>query len=252
MAEIIGVGCTHYPPLITPDEDRGFPINVTLNRDERLPEELKNPLNWPEPMQKEYGDDQGMASAAVHRARLVEGFRRVRREILDFNPDFVIVFGGRPVRELPGGHNPALLHPGLRGLPVCAFHAPRHAPPQRVGGTCRQGVQLPGPPRGSPVPGQRAAGLRRGHGLCLSSPLHEPGLAHAFINTLLYLDYDREGFDFPVIPFAVNCYGRAVISNRGGILPHKVDGQTLEPDPPGPAPKRCMEVGATVARVLRD
>ena len=34
MAEIIGVGCTHYPPLITPDEDRGFPINVTLNRDE--------------------------------------------------------------------------------------------------------------------------------------------------------------------------------------------------------------------------
>ena len=59
MAEIIGVGCTHYPPLITPDEDRGFPINVTLNRDERLPEELKNPLNWPEPMQAEYGDDQG-------------------------------------------------------------------------------------------------------------------------------------------------------------------------------------------------
>ena len=93
MAEILGVGCTHYPPLITPDEDRGFPINVTLNRDERLPEELKNPLNWPEPMQKEYGDDQGMASAAVHRARLVKGFRRVRKEILDFNPDFVIVFG---------------------------------------------------------------------------------------------------------------------------------------------------------------
>ena len=63
MAEIIGVGCTHYPALITPDEDRGFPINVTLNRDERLPEELKNPLNWPEPMRAEYGDDQGMASA---------------------------------------------------------------------------------------------------------------------------------------------------------------------------------------------
>ena len=83
-------------------------------------------------------------------------------------------------------------------------------------------------------------------------PLHEPGLAHAFINTLLYLDYDREGFGFPVIPFAVNCYGRAVISNRGGILPHKVDGQTLEPDPPGPSPKRCMEVGrGRVARVLQ-
>ena len=54
-----------------------------------------------------------------------------------------------------------------------------------------------------------------------------------------------------MIPFAVNCYGRGVISNRGGILPHKVNGQTLEPEP-GPSPKRCMEVGATVARVLQD
>ena len=35
----------------------------------------------------------GMASAAVHRTRLVEGFRNVRQEILDFNPDFVVVFG---------------------------------------------------------------------------------------------------------------------------------------------------------------
>ena len=26
----------------------------------------------------------------------------------------------------------------------------------------------------------------------------------------------------------------------------------LEPDPPGPSPKRCMQVGAAVARTLRD
>ena len=93
MAEIIGIGCTHYPPLITPDADRGFPVNVTLTRDERLPEALKNPLNWPQPMQQEYGDDQGLAAAAQHRARLVDGFRQVRQEILDFNPDFLVIFG---------------------------------------------------------------------------------------------------------------------------------------------------------------
>ena len=83
-------------------------------------------------------------------------------------------------------------------------------------------------------------------------PLHHSGLAHAFINTLLYLDYDRKGFDYPVIPFAVNCYGSGVISNRGGILPHKVDGKALPQDPPGPSPKRCMEVGAATARALVD
>ena len=30
-------------------------------------------------------------------------------------------------------------------------------------------------------------------------PLYHPGLAHAFLNTLLYLDYERTGFDWPVI-----------------------------------------------------
>ena len=93
MAEIMGAGCTHYPPLITPDEDRGFPINVTLNHDERLPDELKDPLNWPDAMRLEYGDDEGLASAGIHRQRLVAGFRRVRRAVLDFDPDFVVIFG---------------------------------------------------------------------------------------------------------------------------------------------------------------
>ena len=44
MAKILGAGCTHCPLLITPDEDRNFPINITLSDDERLPEELKNSL----------------------------------------------------------------------------------------------------------------------------------------------------------------------------------------------------------------
>ena len=38
-------------------------------------------------------------------------------------------------------------------------------------------------------------------------PLHHP-LGHAFANAVLYLDYDRKGFPYPIIPFAINCYGR--------------------------------------------
>jgi len=251
MAEIIGVGCTHYPALITPDEDRGFPINVTLNRDERLPEELKNPLTWPEPMQQEYGDDQGLASAAVHRARLVEGFRRVRQEILDFNPDFVIVFGDDQYENFREDIIPPFCILAYEGFQCTPFM--RHGNPRR--NVWEEAADKVFSYRGHPEAARFLASglLDSGVDMAYSyKPLHEPGLAHAFINTLLYLDYDREGFDFPVIPFAVNCYGRGVISNRGGILPHKVNGQTLEPDPPGPSPKRCMEVGAKVARVLRD
>ena len=235
MAEILGVGCTHYPPLITPDEDRGFPINVTLNHDERLPEELKNPLNWPEPMQAEYGDDQGLTSAAHHRARLVAGFRRVRQEILDFNPDFVVIFGDDQYENFREDIIPPFC--------VLAYDGFQCAPFTRRDGSPRRNVwDEPADKtftyRGHPEAARLLAGGLLDSGVDMAyayRPLHEPGLAHAFINTLLYLDYDREGFDFPVIPFAVNCYGRGVISNRGGILPHKVNGQTLEPDPPGPS-----------------
>src|SRR5258708_7564647 len=44
---------------------------------------------------------------------------------------------------------------------------------------------------------------------------YENGLPHAFINTILYLDYDRKGFPYPLVPFHVNCYGSSVIAKRG-------------------------------------
>jgi len=47
-------------------------------------------------------------------------------------------------------------------------------------------------------------------------PLHH-NLGHAFHRVPLYLDYDRDkGFDYPLIPIAVNCYGSQVIARRGG------------------------------------
>jgi hypothetical protein len=79
-------------------------------------------------------------------------------------------------------------------------------------------------------------------------PLHEEdGLGHAFVNTLLFLDYDRTGLPYPVLPFQVNCYGSRVIRNRGFSEEY-----STEPDPPGPTPRRCMQVGAATVRALQD
>ena len=44
--------------------------------------------------------------------------------------------------------------------------------------------------------------------------LHWEGLGHAFVNIQMYLDYDRQGFDFPIIPVQVNSYGSKIIRNR--------------------------------------
>ena len=177
MAEIIGIGCTHYPPLITPDADRGFPVNVTLTRDARLPEALKNPRNWPEPMQQEYGDDQGLTAAAQHRARLVDGFRQVRQEILDFNPDFLVIFGDDQYENFREDIIPPLLHPGLRPLSMRPLHPPRrHRAAQCLERTPRPNLRLPRPPRSRPLPRRRTAGLRHRSGLCLPpAPRAGPG-----------------------------------------------------------------------------
>ena len=78
--------------------------------------------------------------------------------------------------------------------------------------------------------------------------LHFNGLPHAFMNTLLFLDYDRTGFDYPVVPFHVNCYGSSVVRNRGGSFLNAEEG--AEPDPPAPSPKLCFDVGAATAKAL--
>ena len=75
MGEILGIGITHYPGLISPDEDRAFPLTRTLLSD-RIPSEVKDPATWPEAMRTEYSDDQGIAAARMHRDRLVAGFRQ--------------------------------------------------------------------------------------------------------------------------------------------------------------------------------
>ena len=79
-------------------------------------------------------------------------------------------------------------------------------------------------------------------------PLHHQ-LGHAFLNTLLFLDYDRKGFPYPVVPFQVNCYGSRVVSQQAGA-------RGAEPVPVGrrarpfPCPWRCFDLGAACARVV--
>jgi hypothetical protein len=81
--------------------------------------------------------------------------------------------------------------------------------------------------------------------------LHHDGLGHAFINTVLYLDYDRTGWDYPIVPIQVNAYGRHVVSGKG-LNANLFSAEEREYDPPSPSPKRCFELGQAVARILRD
>ncbi len=247
MAEILGVGLTHSPSLIKPDEEMDFSIARSL-RNPGLPAELKIPTNWPEPMRIEYGEDEGLAAAKAARARLVNGFRKLRAEIDAFQPDFVVIWGDDQYENFKEDIIPPFC--------VLAYEEMECQPFRLKDGKARVNVWDEPADKTFKYAGQQTAARSLVRGLLEQGidmayaykPLHEKGgLGHAILNTLLYLDYDRQGFDYPVVPFLVNCYGSKVIRNRGGAVQY-----AEEFDPPGPSPKRCMEVGAAVARALRD
>ncbi len=244
MAEILGVGMTHYPGLIGVDERGSSSLARVLKHNPHIPEAKKDPQTWPEAMRLEFGHDEGLTASIQHRERLTAGFRKLRAEIDAFNPDFLLIWGDDQYENFKEDIIPPfciLAWDEIECQPLLkrdrnAWGEPR-AKVFRYAGCAQQGRYL------------ATKLIEQDIDMAYAyKPLHEEsGLGHAFVNTLLYLDYDRTGLNYPVLPFQVNCYGSRVIRNRG----FSEEFSTI-PDPPGPSPKRCMEVGAATVRALQD
>jgi hypothetical protein len=243
MAEILGIGMTHFPGLLGVDEPGSSSLARVLKYNTRIPDAKKDPSTWPEAMRLEFGDDDGLTASIQHRQRLIDGFRKLRAEIDAFKPDFLLIWGDDQYENFKEDIIPpfcVLAWDELECQPLLSRKKnPWGEPPDKVfryEGCSQQGRYLAGKL------------LEQGIDMAYAyKPLHEEGLGHAFVNTLLFLDYDRTGLDYPVLPFQVNCYGSRVIRNHGGAEEY-----AAFPDPPGPSPKRCMEVGAATVRALRD
>ena len=251
MAEILGLGISHYPPLCTPDAQMAGILRNTL-KDPGIPAEFKNPATWPAAMQAEWGGDSGVASAAAHRAALVAQFRHVRSALDAFNPDVVLIWGDDQYENFREDVIPPYA--------VCAYddldiYPWRHAQGSSMMEGGKPNAWGEGPDKHYRLRGRRDIGKHLVGGLINAGfdaayaykPLHHPSVAHAFTNAILYLDYDRQGWDYPTITFPINCYGSKVISARG-FLTNIND--PLDPDPPSPAPARLMDMGAATARIL--
>ena len=246
MGEILGLGVTHYPGLMYPDANMATFLERTLASG-RVPKERMDPDRWPEPMRREWGTDHGATAAAEHRRRCRDAFRTVRKELDAFAPDFVLIWGDDQYENFKEEIVP----------PFCVFATPEVAcrpfsrrraftPPDNVWGEPTETVVTL---KGHPAAAKYLTGELINAQVDMPyayTTRYEHGLAHAFINTVLYLDWDRTGFGYPVVPFHVNCYGSAVIQRRGGAAAPT----SPEPDPPGPTPTRCFDVGAATARAL--
>lgn len=243
MGELLGLGITHYPNLAFTGE-----LTVRTKRrltEASLPDALRDPANWPEPMRREWGNDDGAAHSEAHRAAMIEQFRHARQVLDEFKPDLCVIWGDDQYEVFREDCVPAFCVLAYDKVDVQPWaHAGRgqnawHEPADQT----------------FTIQGHRPAGkqlvtslLGEGFDVAYSyKPLHT-GLGHAFTNSVLYLDWERRGFPYPVLPFSVNCYGRSLLGPRVPELANGADEDRL--DPPSPSPNRCFQVGAAVARAF--
>lgn len=253
MGEILGIGTTHYPGLT--GTDAGLcSIWQTIINAPLIDPKWKDKNNWPAGMIDEVGDDMGLSAAAEYRERMWLNFRQQRQMIDEFEPDFIVVIADDQYENFKEDIIPPFCVYGLDddfeqevwgsgfmsqkdnywGEPSdckITFHGHREGAKYLTAGLLNRGVAMP----------------------YAYKMLHSPILAHGFNYTVLYLDLDRQGFPYPVIPLHVNCYGSSVIS-AGGAFAHlfKEPEENGLPDPPGPNPAMCHEVGAKMAETLAE
>src|SRR5262245_43137163 len=247
MGQILGLGITHYPPM-------SYKGNLTsriklLLADPLLPESLRSSVGWHPTMREQWSTDEGWRHSETHRADLIYQFRKIRAELDAFEPDFVLLLGDDQYENYREDCVPP--------FSLLAYDAVEVQPWLEHGG--ENWWDEPQDKTFS-IAGHRAGAkylvsALLGEGIDVAyayRPLHQP-LGHAFVNSILYLDIDRKGFAYPVVPFTVNAYGRWLIAAHGAPLtPPRaaaVAGRN-ELDPPGPQPWRCFQVGAAVARAL--
>ncbi|MFO1081148.1 MAG: hypothetical protein U1E23_11055 [Reyranellaceae bacterium] len=241
MADLLLLGISHYPPLHGADDRMSWILKRML-QNPNLPEELRTPAGWPAAMQAEWGNDEGTSSAARHREQLVGWMDRARAELDAFKPDFVLIWGDDQYENFKEDIVPPYC--------VAAYDEFKfNSPPANVWGKDETFV----------VPGHRAAAkmlatrlIEEGFDTAYAyKPLHHP-LGHAFGNAVMYLDYHRKGFAFPIVPFAINCYGRRVLAQKGGLPVFDRVITEAELDPPAPTPRRLFDLGAATAKILAE
>ncbi|MCW8379733.1 DODA-type extradiol aromatic ring-opening family dioxygenase [Streptomyces justiciae] len=253
MTNVLGLGLTHFPLLATDDAHMANAIRMTL-RDPDIPADHKDPANWSPLAREEWGDDDGVSAAAGHRSRLLDGLGRCRKELDEFRPDVLLVWGDDQYENFREEVIPSFCVLAYQDSVVEAFkvlnmlnlpNAWDVSPDETFTMSCDQELAK-----------EITAGvLANGVDVAYSyEKRKEMPFPHAFANTQVFLDWDNVGkrFPYPIVPLAVNCYGEHVIARRGGFARFAEinTGEVL--DPPGPSPQRCYEFGRAVAKTVRE
>jgi hypothetical protein len=259
MGQTLGVGLTHFPLLQGKAENYGSILRRTL-ASPLIPDAMKDPASWPAPMQEQWANEATLAKQ--HQERMVENVRALRRAIDSFGPDAIIIFGDDQYENFREDCIPPFcvyLFDQMESQPF--VHQPRLA----SGNVWDEPADKTFCHRGEKALAKHLATelIERGFPISYAftnshyAERHGPTmLTHAFLNALLFLDFDRTGFEYPVVPIQVNCYGKDVVPSRGGSG-HLNPAIKAEPfgnefGPPGPTPASCHQLGKLVGEILAE
>ena len=247
MGEILGIGTTHYPGAVGQGENMSRILRSVL-ADPALPAKYRDPASWPPRMREEWGDDEGRSAGRGHQAALANHFRRAREELDRFDPDVVMIFGDDQYENFKEDIIPSFC---IQAYDEVVFHPFAHAAGPNVWGEpAHKEFRVKGHLQAGKYLTKRL--IEQDVDMAYAyKPLHGE-LSHAFANTIMFLDYDRQGFPWAVLPMQVNCYGSRVIYQRGGRGPLGQQPPEADLDPPSPSPARCMQVGAAIARAALE
>lgn len=252
MAEFLALGMTHYPMLAGVDDQMAALLRWTL-QDPDIPDSAKDPANWPERMQAEWGSDEGRSSAATHRAELRAGLAKVRAALDEFKPDVVLVWGDDQYENFREDIIPPFCILAYDDLRLPAFEVVRD---MGIANAWWMDKDTELTLYGAPEVAKELTSklIEQGVDMAYSYRRRERShFPHAILNTQLFLDYDNAGqeMSYPFVAMTVNCYGSHVIARKGGLARYAaIEKEVL--DPAGPTPLRCFEVGAATARALAE
>lgn len=249
MAEILGLGTTHAPSIYKHPAEMTGTIKRTL-AGKKLDPKLRDPRNWPEPMQAEWGNDDGATAAAEYTRRTFEATRKLRAELDAFKPDLVVLYGDDQYENFIEDIVPPFcvyLMDEFNSLPFAPY--PGSKEPKR--NVWNEPGDTVFNQKGHPKAGRYLVNYLRDQDIHVPYAYrmrYKNGLAHSFINTLLFLDPDRKGWNYPILPIHINCYGGNVIRQRGGMLaPTDMDDTE---DPSAPSSAACFDMGRHIGRAL--
>ncbi|HIE82624.1 MAG TPA: hypothetical protein EYQ00_01710 [Dehalococcoidia bacterium] len=221
-----------------------------------VPEKFRDSKNWPKRMQDEWNSEE--ACALDHQRRHKEALLKVREAIDAFSPDVVIIFGDDQYENFKENVIPPFNMYCMDQFPSAPFELLK----MLGGGENIWGVDNS---HSYDIPGAGKLAREIAHGIISNHVpiaysyeyLNHDHLTHAFANALVFLDWEKKGWNYPIIPLSVNCYGTGVIHTRGGMAhlfderPDSEKDPYLDfPGPAGPTPLSCYRVGAALRETL--